>query len=203
MIESQIQKCIVEMKNGNVPTIWPEIPNFYIPDDIKFYEYRRKVCFEYGMFAMVDMSWTAELAKWIGNRTCLEIMAGAGWLSKALHNHGVEIIATDDYSWFDGHKKINHVFNVQNMNAIDAINTFDADILIISWPPYDKPDAYKAMVEWGDKLPIVYIGEDCGGCTADDDFHNHFVKYDINFYMPQWNYIHDYVFIGRYESCTR
>lgn len=44
----------------------------------------RDECITLGMWAIVFHEWVKELAKWIGNRQCLEIMAGAGWLAKAL-----------------------------------------------------------------------------------------------------------------------
>ena len=47
-----------------------------------------------GMFAFVSWKWVEPLAKWIGNRRCLEIMAGRGWWSHGLRQKGVDVIAT-------------------------------------------------------------------------------------------------------------
>lgn len=204
-IEIQLQKCIEEMEQANVPTQFPKIPSYYFPENIQeWYQAKNTMRRKFGMYALVDKTWTKELAEWIGNKRCLEVMAGAGWLSKALAEHGVQIIATDDYSWFDGHKKINHVYTVENLDAVSSIQKYgnQVDILIMSWPPYSDNRAYKAMQEWGQLNTIIYIGEGYGGCTADDNFHNHFYTEaynDLHFSMPQLDGLHDYVQIGYYE----
>jgi hypothetical protein len=110
-------------------------------DGLEDYDARRE-CTKRGMWAIVDKRWTKQLADWIGSRTCLEIMAGAGWLAKALSDFGVDIIATDDYSWdADTHLMMKRVCGVVKLNALESIKQFsDRDILICSWPPYGKND---------------------------------------------------------------
>ena len=47
------------------------------------------------MWSLVDSVWTRDLADWIDQRICLEVMAGASWLAKALSAHGSSLVATD------------------------------------------------------------------------------------------------------------
>jgi hypothetical protein len=196
----ELEKYVIQLEQGKIPKRFPyQHPKIW-RHSIHHYKLKDKIR-ELGMFALVDKTWTKLLADWIGNRFCLEVMAGAGWLAKALYEYNVDIIATDNKSWSNLHSKIKlYSFNVKRMSAIDAIQKYNnAEILIMSWPPYDEPDAYDAMVEWGKDRFIVYIGESEGGCTADDNFHKHFYIYnEINIPMPQWDGIHDCVFIGKY-----
>lgn len=196
----ELEKYITQLEQGEIPEHFPyQHPRIW---DRSVYHYRLKDKIrELGMFALVDKTWTKLLADWIGDRFCLEVMSGAGWLAKALSEHGVNIVATDNCSWENFHSKIKkYAFYMKQMNAIKAIQKHqDAEILIMSWPPYDEPDAYNAMVEWGKDRLIVYIGESEGGCTADDNFHKHFYTYnEIDIPMPRWDGIHDHVFIGKY-----
>ena len=50
-------------------------------------------------FVLVDKMWTSQLAKYIGSGNVLEVMSGCGILSKALMEHGVKVIPTDNFSW--------------------------------------------------------------------------------------------------------
>lgn len=156
----------------------------------------------YFMFAIVTRDWVNELARWIGDRKCLEIMAGAGWLAKALNEAGIDVIATDDLSWtYHAKPEKKHVFPIENLNAITAVNTHqDADVLIVSWPYMDN-DVVEAIAAWGNEKPIVYIGEDKGGCTATDTFFDHFKENKV-IYIPQWPGIHDFCAIGHWEGPT-
>jgi hypothetical protein len=157
---------------------------------------------EFGMFAIVDQLWTKQLADWIDSRKCLEVMAGAGWLSKSLQEQGVDIIPTDNGSWDKIVEK--QVIPVEKISGLDAVKKYsDYDILIVSWPDYDGEEICEICQEWGSTKPIVYIGEDMYGCTACDKFFDHF-KVDPDFDgesipMMVWTGIHDQVMIGYYK----
>ena len=155
-----------------------------------------------GMWAIIDQVWTKQLADWIGTRQCLEVMAGAGWLAKALRNAGTKIIATDDYSWDKTiHRKIKRVFPVECMDALAAVKFYqNAEVLLISWPPYNEEEIHRVCQEWGTDRPIIYIGEPDGGCNAPPIFFKHFIEI-ANFplfHFPRHAGLHDDVFIGYY-----
>lgn len=162
----------------------------------------RTVCNRYGMWAIVDKVWTKELANWVGNRKVLEIMAGAGWLARALSDYGVEVVATDDYSWDkENHKQMRRVYPVTKLHALEAIATIKADVLLVSWPPYGDDTVYRAMRLWGTRKPIVYIGEPEGGCNAPDLFFEEFkpIRHPV-FPLVCWDGIHDGVMIGKWKG---
>lgn len=160
-----------------------------------------------GMYAFVSWEWVIPFARWIGNKKCLEVMAGAGWLAKALREKEINIIATDDYSWSSkwGHKVLT---DITEMNALTAIKQFghECDILIISWPWMDS-SAYKAIKKMNEVNPkslIVYIGEGEGGCTANESFFNHFQEIDDGEFnkaaqkYKSWYGLHDQLLLGKY-----
>lgn len=162
----------------------------------------RDECTSRGLWTVIDQVWTKQLAEWIGQRSVLEIMAGAGWLAKALNNYGVTIQATDNFSWDARHSAMIRLFQVECYHALEAIATFDADILLISWPPYEDDAILAACRLWGGEKPIIYIGEGKGGCNAPGEFFKHFES--INDHpvidMMAWDGIHDTVRIGCYRS---
>ena len=155
-----------------------------------------------GMWAIVDRVWTKALADWIGERTCLEIMAGAGWLAKALSDYGIDIIATDNGEWDERHSKIVFVHKIERLNGLESVKKYkDRDILIASWPPYEDLAICHICKEWGSEKPIIYIGEESEGCTATDKFFEHFQQIENQPHIPlmAWGGLHDTVIIGHYR----
>lgn len=167
--------------------------------DLGYFE-ARDICISYGMWAIVDKRWTRALAEWIGDRKVLEIMAGAGWLAKALNDYGVGITATDDYSWDNRHSKAKRVYPVKCAHCLEAISKYPADILICSWPPYGEDAITAAARLWGPEKPIIMIGESRGGCNAPDDFWAGYEAEPADFPMVSWDGIHDFVHIGYFRE---
>ncbi len=204
-----IEEFIDGLNNGEIPLSAPEGSctggwHFNCEDFLKTFQARQK-CNELGMWAIVFQEWVKELAKWIEHRQCLEIMAGAGWLAKALKQCGINIIATDDFSWkTKQHAKIAPVFPISNYEASEAIININADILIVSWPPYGCHAIVKACEVWGSEKPIIYIGENQGGCNATDAFFDSFkvIQNHSNIPLKSWNGIHDYVRIGYWQTTS-
>jgi len=166
----------------------------------------RDECIKAGMWAIVYEKWIKELALWIGDRTCLEIMAGAGWIAKALAGCGINIIATDDFSWEkNNHGKHNilrkYQYEIERLEASKAVKKYqDRDILICSWPYMDNEFA-NACKDWQGKL-IIYIGEDEGGCTANDEFFEGFEEDESVPYiqLKRWPGMNDSIHIGKWEG---
>jgi hypothetical protein len=72
----------------------------------------------------------------------------------------------------------------------------------VSWPPYGGEDVVDACNEWSARGPIVYIGENDGGCNAPEEFFYHFVidENAPNINMPQWWGLHDELRIGHWDK---
>lgn len=124
------------------------------------------------MWPLLTKDFIDELAEhpMIKNKKCLEVFGGAGWLSGALAYKGVDVICTDKDSVSENRIVNNDVIEI---DALEAISKYNADILIISWPPYTDIAAYNVAKKFTDKNPggiIFYIGELQGGCCAEDNF---------------------------------
>ncbi|KJZ17384.1 hypothetical protein TW86_03770 [Halomonas sp. S2151] len=140
-------------------------------------ECRQALRLETGMWGVIDKHWTKALAREIGDRRCLEVFAGRGWLAKALADHGVEITATSRFSGHDGsHDGL--VYDVLDMSAFEAVQQFDFDVLVMCWPPASN-EAVRAVLAahaLGRTFDIVFVGEPHSELpyrlsgTADDEF---------------------------------
>lgn len=190
-----------------IPESMP-VTDFYSIDGIKL----RREYVEQGMYAFVSWKWVKPFAKWINGRKCLEVLSGRGWLSYALRQLNVDIIATDDMSWSErGNFHGAPITDIERLDAIKAIKTYgkDVDIVIMSWPPYQEDIAYqilKTLHEVNPNAILIYIGERYGGCTADDEFFENaeFVEDDefreVSEEFEQWDGIHDELYIVKYEE---
>lgn len=193
---------------SSIPFDLTDSSPFSMDSTLQSYKERDK-WLKLGMFAFVCWDWVIPFTAWIGNRRCLEVMSGAGWLAKALREKNIDIIATDDYSW-GKRKGWPVVSEVIEMNAMSAILNYahQCDILIISWP-YMNDDAYHAIKAAHDTNPtmlVVYIGEGDGGCTASDRFFEHFEEIEqqefneIKDQFKSWWGIHDTISVGRFRG---
>ena len=196
----EVEDLKKQLRNGIIPqTISKEILNNYEYAEMR-YEF-----IKYQGFAIITMDWTKDLAEFIGDSKCLEVMAGSGALTKALKNHGVDIRATDNFSWGDKsdnlwHENGGRYCEVEKLSAVEAIEKYnDVDYILMSWPPYDEPhgyDALMAMRKYNPNARLIYIGEGYGGCTADDAFHEAVEEVDnhrFNVDIPHWRSIWDRV----------
>lgn len=151
----------------------------------------------YGMWANVDLSWTKHAAEWIGERRALEVMSGRGWLASALRHHGVDLIATDDYSWGTGGERLTEVVK---RNATRAVREFggEADVLIAAWPPYNSRAMDVAIRAWGREKPVLFVGE-IWGATGSKHLTTVVMKgwaCQVRWGYSAWPNFHDDVFTG-------
>jgi hypothetical protein len=85
-----------------------------------------------GIYCFYSKELIAALAQEIGSRTCLEIAAGDGTLTRFLKSRGVKIMATDDYSW---KHEVTYPESVLRQSAHDALREHAPEVVICSWPP--------------------------------------------------------------------
>jgi hypothetical protein len=83
------------------------------------------------------------------------------------------------------------------MDARQAVEQFKTNCLFMSWPVYKSSIADDCLkIFQGNKL--IYIGEDEGGCTADDAFFRTLdTKWDIEevIEIPRWFSISDRLYL--------
>jgi hypothetical protein len=84
-----------------------------------------------GIYCFYSKPLINALAELIGDRSCLEIAAGDGTLTRFLAAQGVDVVATDDHSWAD----VTFPPEVRQMDAPKALRAHDPEVVICSWPP--------------------------------------------------------------------
>ena len=160
-------------------------------------------------FLLVTKEWVEDLSNAIGDKKCLEIMAGSGALSKTLKDKGTNVIATDNFSWRKNENGSsteswttdsgNHYCDIEQLDAVEAIKKYkDVDYILMSWAPYEDPiatEVLKAMREYNPNAVLIYFGEGWGGCTANDEFFELVEEVEINGFdfvnVPSWYGIND------------
>lgn len=85
-----------------------------------------------GIYCFYSRRLVDELVAVVGKRTCLEIAAGDGTLTRFLAAGGANITATDDYSW---KHEVNYPDFVVRMDAQEALHELNPEVVLCSWPP--------------------------------------------------------------------
>ena len=132
-------------------------------------------------------NWSSSIARLVrGKGRVLEVCAGRGTIAALMQRHRkVEWIATDVESEDD---------HVAAFDAMDAVSEYKPDIIFASWIPYEC-SLDGDLAELG--LPLIVVGEGCGGCTGDGSIWEHEPEGAAELYpwfedVPQWDGIHDY-----------
>ncbi len=96
-VEVQLEEATISMKSNEIPLKFPtnlvDLDKEWCDEHLD--HHRNYYVLERRMFALVDQTWTKKLSERLSGNTCLEVCAGSGWLSKALSQHKVNIVATD------------------------------------------------------------------------------------------------------------
>lgn len=85
-----------------------------------------------GIYCFYSKTLVKKLAIIIGSKSCLEIAAGDGTLTRFLKEQGTQIIATDNQSW---NHSIEYPNTVINCGAEESLQKYNPKIVICSWPP--------------------------------------------------------------------
>ncbi len=85
-----------------------------------------------GIYCFYSGELISELVALIGTRTCLEIAAGDGTLTRFLADRGVTVTATDDHSWAH---EVSYPDFVLKQDAQDALREHAPEVVVCSWPP--------------------------------------------------------------------
>ena len=152
-------------------------------------------------FPLFAENWVKPLARWLGDRPVLEIMAGSGYFSYALQKYGCKVKATDNYSWKENFSLMNEYIQVENIDCLDAIRKYGKDVkfILCSWPYMDNKanECLKLMRKVNPKCRMIYVGEELSGCTANDAFFNNLEECYIKGFddavsnYRRWQSIHD------------
>ncbi len=85
-----------------------------------------------GIYCFYSRELIAALAGMIAGRSCLEIGAGDGKLTRFLQERGVQITATDNHGWAQA---VKYPEWVNKLDAREALASYTPEVVICSWPP--------------------------------------------------------------------
>ncbi|WP_273429538.1 hypothetical protein [Chitinibacter tainanensis] len=85
-----------------------------------------------GIWCFYSRELISALAELLQGRSALEIAAGDGTLSRFLREAGIPLRTSDDYSW---EKVVSYPPEVERLGAIEAIQRYQPEVVICSWPP--------------------------------------------------------------------
>lgn len=85
-----------------------------------------------GIYCFYSQALIEALAGMIGSRSCLEIAAGDGTLTRFLKNRGVQLSSTDNHGWTNA---VTYPEWVIKLDAREALTAYTPEVVICSWPP--------------------------------------------------------------------
>lgn len=167
------------------------------------HELRKKHCVEKGWFILTDE--TADvLANFLGKfKTVVEPFAGTGYLAHHMRQRGMgrRYRAYDAcVSHWDSVKRPRRNYGFTKSGCFN-INLKNAECVVMTWPNYDSPIAYRIARKMAKGQYLVYQGEGRGGCTGDAKYHDyldtHFQR--LKLHERRLN-AHHVKFDGMYDS---
>jgi hypothetical protein len=188
-IQDQIFKNINKQFKPGDPEgdkLWNELSDALPKLDKQLRSFRDYLESQYGMWAYISAPFAKDLAKYIGDDSALEIMAGNGNISKGLTDLGVKVFPTDSLEWVNENQTGKHqLIDVEKLDALSAIAKYQDQVkyVIMSWSP-DKQtidvDVLNAIRKADNDLELIVIGEKNGATDSKEFWQQaHFIKPDI------------------------
>lgn len=164
----QLARAYSSIRHRELPERYPEVIKY----GTIFCEAYHKAIVQSMGCALLAKSWLRPLAAYIGDRPCLEVMAGTGALAWALGEYGCKVLPTDNYSLRNTFAR--RWVKVKRMDALRAVKKYGkkVDFVIMSWPFISELP--KQMLAWlrehNPNCRMIYLGEWRGGCNVNDAF---------------------------------
>ena len=136
---------------------------------------------EHGFYCKPSWDWINPLSDYLKGKKVLDTMTGNGLIPLCLKHRGIDIDACDrvmgdaneyttyrcwDFPIISGEKYIKE----------QAKNGIIYDTILLIWPEYDGDGTDKEIcdvfLKYNPNGEIIFIGEDCGGCTGSYEFFN-------------------------------
>jgi len=105
-----------------------------------------------GIYCFYSRPLIEALVRIISSRSCLELAAGDGTLTRFLRDLGVQVIATDNHSWKHA---IQYPEWVINQGTKEALSLYSPEVVICSWPPANNNFERQVFMTYCVQLYIV------------------------------------------------
>lgn len=123
-------------------------------------------------FSLMNQLLIDELTLCLKDKKVVELGAGTGWISHLLQNKNIDVqpidlydIDKNNYNFFKSHTDI---LNVSAQDYLSKNKNYDTILMI--WPNYSSDFAAQSLDLIPQGKQLIYIGESCGGCTANERF---------------------------------
>ena len=168
--------------------------------------YRDHLEAHYGMWAYISAPFIKDLAKFLNGAPTLEVMAGNGYISAGLRNHGQNIIATDSMGWITENETGKHTLTeIEPLDALDAWHRYHDKVkyVMMSWSPDGIPVDWQLLQEMRKTNPdvkLICIGEKLGS-SGSKTFWSHATYVDpeateeLNKHFSHFDLVHDQLYI--------
>lgn len=213
LLPNDIQDQVFRWVNQRYPQgnprgdkIWDKFTEELPKLDERLRSYRDYLERTYGMWAYISAPFTADLAHFLNGQPALEVMAGNGYVSKGLRDHGANVFCTDSMAWKSQNQTGHHlVTKVEPLNAMDAFNKYKNKIkyIIMCWSPDGLTidwQLLQAVRQSGLNIPMLVIGEKNGATNSKVFWKN--AKYidqktaqKLNRHHQSFDLIHDQVYL--------
>ncbi len=123
----------------------------------------------------------------------VQLSCGPGWFTYWLRKYGILVEkCVDNFTWKESFKNKSYLSFVEKGDSIEAAKVDNVEMFILSWPYMDSVAA-NIWKEMKRGKYLLYIGEEKGGCTADDEFFNLIENKEIQRGFPFLSFpnIHD------------
>lgn len=137
----------------------------------------------------------------------IEMGAGTGFWAAKLQELGADVLPFDlnPPAEGSGHHGSNNDWHSPGTwtkvyrGGVPRAGRHSDRTLLLCWPPYDTKMAYESLRAYQGSQ-VVYVGENSGGCTGDEAFHNRLYRdweqvKEVD--IPQWPGIHDTLTVWR------
>jgi hypothetical protein len=105
-----------------------------------------------GIYCFYSRELVEALAGMIASRSCLEIGAGDGTLTRYLKDRGIALTATDNHGW---NNAVAYPDWVIRLDAREALAAYAPEVVICSWPPSQNDFERHVFTTPGVQLYIV------------------------------------------------
>lgn len=161
-----------------------------------YYMSRRLYC-HLCSWALISNQFVNNLYKYLlRGKKVLSLYSGRGLLEYFLRGKGVDIIATDDGSWYNpesdevkkyrsilqevtgisvGNQRRRFIKDIKIIGAEEAVEKYvkDVDYILVSWVPFEDEEiinVLESMRKLNPKCRMIWIGESDFGCNGCDEF---------------------------------
>ncbi len=124
--------------------------------------------FGYPILSTMLLNQLKEICK---GKKVIDVGCGSGWLCHQLQLMGVNTIGVD-ISIGDESPFTHSYLNIIKEDAVEYLKKNQFDIVIMSFPDYNTQFAFDILSILNSNQKLIYIGEQIGGCTGNNNFFN-------------------------------